>query len=184
MRLFEMKSLIIFITFAVCVLRISAQENFYEFTKTFNEDGYTYQCDVDKSKLVTLYNKENKLTYIEKKYRDTGKQVSMLYDNKKEFETETWTKPKCFSIVNKAFSSVEKQRVKGVELTISLYIDPDSGEVLEVEFQFTNFRPYATIPISVYRRIELDLKKNIRFTPTAEGKKLNYIFLWWRQEIK
>lgn len=184
MRLFEMKSLIILITFAVCVLRISAQENFYEFTKTFNEDSYTYQCDVDKSKLVTLYNKENKLTYIEKKYRDTGKQASMLCDNKKEFETETWTKPKCFSIVNKAFSSVEKQRVKGVELTISLYIDPDSGEVLEVEFQFTNFRPYATIPISVYRRIELELKKNIRFTPTAEGKKLNYIFLWWRQEIK
>ncbi len=179
-----MRTFILFIAFTLYVVDVFCQENFYEFTKTFNEDGYTYQCDVDKSKLVTLYNKENKLTYIEKKYRDTGKQASMLYDNKKEFEIETWTKPKCFSIVNKAFSSVEKQRVKGVELTIALYIDPDSGEVLEVEFQFTNFRPYATIPISVYRRIELEMKKNIRFTPTAEGKKFNYIFLGWRQEIK
>ena len=36
----------------------------YKKTTTFEVDGYTYQCDVDDgSQFVTLYNKENKLTY-------------------------------------------------------------------------------------------------------------------------
>lgn len=40
----------------------------------------------------------------------------------------------------------------------------------------------ATIPVSVYRKIETDFKNSISFTPTAEGKKLNYIYYWWSHE--
>ena len=46
----------------------------YKTTTTFEVDGYTYQCDVDAgSQFVTLYNKENKLTYEKIVYKDTGK---------------------------------------------------------------------------------------------------------------
>ena len=43
----------------------------YKKTTTFDVDGYTYQCDVDDgSQFVTLYNKENKLTYKDIVYKD------------------------------------------------------------------------------------------------------------------
>lgn len=179
-----MKSLIILITFAVCALKISAQVNYYESARIFNENSYTYRCDVAESRLVTLYNKENKLANVDQINKITGKFTSALYSNKRQLQEDTWTKPKCFSIVNNAFSEEEKQRVKGSEFTITMYIDSDSGKVSEVDFHFSIIRPYATIPVSVYRKIEVELKKNIWFTPTEEGKKLNYLVLWWRQEPK
>ena len=43
--------------------------------------------------------------------------------------------------------------------------------------------PFATIPVSVYRKIELELKKNIWFVPTTEGKKMNFLVRMWSQEI-
>ena len=74
--------------------------------------------------------------------------------------------------------------VKGKELIITMYIDPDTGKIADVEFIFTNFNPYATIPISVYRKIEVEIKKNIWFNITPDGKRFNYIMLWWGQEPK
>lgn len=178
-------------TFILCficcffVLNIAAQTNYYTNDKTFYENGYTYQCDVvEGAKFVTLYNKSNKFTYVDQIYKNTGKTVSIEQNRLKQLEDETWTKSKCLSIVNNAFSSAEKQRVKGNEFTITMYIDPDTGKVIDVEFQFVTFNPYATIPVSVYRKIELEIKKNVWFTTTVEGKKRNYIMLWWRQEPK
>lgn len=180
-----MKLIITIIAFVICAVDASAQTNYYETKKTFQEDGYTYQCDVlERAKFVRLYNKENKLTYIDQIDRNSGKLISMTENNIKNILPETWTKSKCYAIVNNAFSNIEKQRVKGFKITICMYINPVSGKVSEVEFQFVSFRPYATIPVSVYRKIETELKKNVWFTPTAEGKKLNYIFLGWRQEVQ
>ena len=46
----------------------------YDKTTTFETEGYTYLCDVDDgSQFVTLYNKENKLTYENIVYKATGK---------------------------------------------------------------------------------------------------------------
>ena len=50
----------------------------YKKTTTFEVDGYTYQCDVDDgSQFVTLYNKENKLTY--EKIVPTASSSNLLY---------------------------------------------------------------------------------------------------------
>ena len=50
-------------------------------------------------------------------------------------------------------------------------INSDTGKVDEVEFSFMNFGTYATIPISVYRKIETDLKeKGLVYPLTEEGK--------------
>lgn len=167
------------------MVELSAQTNYYSQDKTFYEDRYTYQCDVTEGAgLVNLYNKDSKYIYIKQINRYTGEEISIEQNRLKQLEEETWTKPKCRSIVNNAFSSAEKQRVKGKEFTITMYIDPDTGKVADVEFIFVNFNPYATIPISVYRKIEVEIKKNIWFKITPEGKKRNYIMLWWGQEPK
>ena len=45
----------------------------------------------------------------------------------------------------------------------------------KVDFDFVTFNPFATIPVSVYRQIEIQLKEKVWFVPTEFGKGLNYI---------
>ena len=180
-----MKVYFIWISLLFVTLTGSAQTYYYDVTKTFNEDGYCYQCDVLKgAKFVTLYNKENKFTHVDQINKATGEQTSIAESRKRMLEDDSWTKPKCFSIVNNAFSTIEKQRVKDKSFTVVLYINPDTGKISDVEFRFLSISPYATIPVNVYRKIEVDLKENIWFIPTIEGKKRNYIMLFWRHEVK
>lgn len=177
-----MKTMMILISTLFCVTYLSAQSYYYDVTRTFHENGYTYQCDVSPSKLVRLYNKENKLTYTKWVFKDTGKEPPFPY-NIDDAKDDRWTKRKCYSIVNNAFSAAEKQRTCGDELGICMYIDSNTGKVVEVDFTFLSIDPFATIPISVYREIEVELKKNIWFTTTEEGKKMNYLVRMWNQEI-
>ena len=170
---------------SLSTFNLAAQTNYYTHDKTFYEDGYTYQCDVEEgSQSVTLYNKNSKYIYVEQINRYTGKKISITEERLNQLKDDSWTKPKCFSIVNNAFSPTEKQRIKNYEFTIMMYIDPDNGKIADVEFMFVTFNPYVTIPVSVYREIETEIKKNIWFTVTDDGKKFNYIVLWWRQEPK
>ena len=179
-----MRTIIIFINLLICATHMLAQTNYYTKSKTFYEDGYTYHCDVPTYKLVTLYNVNNRWVHTYPKYKDTGKTFVMPEEGIDLIEDDNWTDNKCQSIVNNAFSTTEKQRVKGKEFTISMYINTTTGKVEEVDFQFESIESYATIPVSVYRKIEIELKNNIWFTPTTEGKKLNYILYWWSQEPK
>ena len=56
-------------------------------------------------------------------------------------------------------------------------------KVIDVSFSFANRDNFSTIPLSVYRKIELELKKNVWFTPTERGRQFNYIFRWWSQMV-
>ena len=47
-----MKTLIIFISILFSATYMYAQTNYYATTKTFNQDGYIYQCDVRASGLL------------------------------------------------------------------------------------------------------------------------------------
>ncbi|WP_195653249.1 DUF5043 domain-containing protein [Bacteroides cellulosilyticus] len=181
-----MKTLIVSICILFYVAYLHAQTNYYTTTKTFNESGYTYQCDIPPYNLVTLYNKSNKWIYVHSIYKDTGKNFVQdeAGDGIKLLESDTWTRSKRFSIVNSAFSASEKQRIKGHDFNIIMYINSSTGKVDEVSFEFHKSGPFATIPVSVYRKIETEIKKNIWYTPTTVGKKLNYIFYWWAQEPK
>ena len=67
-----MKTLIIFISILFSATYMYAQTNYYATTKTFNQDGYIYQCDVRASGFVTLYNKSNKLINVYPVYKNTG----------------------------------------------------------------------------------------------------------------
>jgi len=179
-----MKTLIIFISILFSATYMYAQTNYYATTKTFNQDGYIYQCDVRASGFVTLYNKSNKLINVYPVYKNTGESFVQTDAGIKLLESDTWTRSKRFSIVNSAFSASEKQRIKGHDFNIIMYINSSTGKVDEVSFEFHKSDPFATIPVSVYRKIETEIKKNIWYTPTTVGKKLNYIFYWWAQEPK
>lgn len=159
-----------------------AQTYYYLEPKTFQEKGYTYQCDLNGYQ-VTLYNKENKLTYEDNIDKRTGR---LYVPNGKgsHIASENKTKPQCYSIVNQAFSPEQKLRVKGQNIIIRLCISPQTGDIMEVDFNLIAVKqdPYQTIPVSVFRQIEVELKKNVRFIPSAEGKNMSYILLCWSQD--
>lgn len=173
-----MRTMIISFILAFCAVYTTAQTNYYTETKTFREDGYTYQCDMLSGERVKLYNKENKLTYVRQIFKDTKEVPGFGFDFDDVVE-DTWTKPKSLSIVNNAFTAAQKQRMKTQSLGICMYISPETGEVVEVAFSFTTFSPFATIPVSVYRKIEVELRQQIRFIPTKDGKRLNHLMRFW-----
>jgi hypothetical protein len=155
-----------------------AQTRYYQTTQTIQGDGYAYQCDV-KLKFVSLYNAANKWTYEDIRYKDTGKTPN-FDDIDPVMEDDNWTKETCHKIVDDAFSYEEASRVQNTKsMTISMYINSTTGKVEEVLFEFTTIGAYATIPVSVYRQIEVNLKKQVWFTPTQSGRRLTYILLWW-----
>lgn len=175
-----MKTFVAFIYFMLCAIYISAQTSYYTQTKTFTENDYTYQCDVRESGIVTLYKKGDKWVHTNTlTYRDTGENY-IIDDNTPDViePVDNNFINTCKSIINNAFSSEEKQRVKGSKFIFSMYINPTTGKIDEVTFEFYNIGSYATIPVSVYRYMEVNMKQKLSFKPTAEGKKLNYILYW------
>ncbi len=165
-----------------CAVYTAAQTNYYAETKTFKENGYTYKCDVLPGNDVHLYNRENKLTYVDQIFKDTKEVPGFGFDFDDVVE-ETWTRPKSLSIVNNAFTADQKLRMKNRSVGICMYISPETGKVIEVEFHLSTVSPFATIPLSVYRKIEVELKQQIWFTPTKDGKRLNHLMRYWRHSF-
>ena len=56
------RTLIVSICILFYVSYLHTQTNCYTTTKTFNESGYTYKCDIPSYNLVILYNKSNSST--------------------------------------------------------------------------------------------------------------------------
>lgn len=167
-------------------LTMTAQNYYYGVTKTFNESGYVYQCDVlEGAKFVTLYNKDKKFINVEQLDKNTGERMSIDY-KKRLLEDDSWTRAKCVSIINNAFSMTEKLRIKEKNrpISIMLYIDSGTGKIVDVTYSFISDTPFGMIPVSVYHKIEKELKENVWFIPTKEGKRWNYIALGWVHKVK
>jgi hypothetical protein len=163
---------------------VMAQTYYYNQTKTFYEDGYAYQCDKDASAMVTLYNRENKYTYERLVFKDgRDAEGAILFEGMKDLEDDNWTRRTCGAIADKHFSLAERRRVKGKKFGVTMLIDSSTGKVMEVYFEFLYHGVFATVPVSTYRKIELELKEKIWFTPTAEGKEMKFIMRGWRQEV-
>jgi len=175
------KELLLGVLMLCCSMAIQAQTYYYNESKTFKMLGYTYKCDNEL--YVTLYNINNEFTNSTEKYTTTG-EIFTMRNGVSPLESDHWTKHKCYSIVNNAFTADEKLRCKGEKLIIRVYINSQTGRIKEVQYHFLSEAPFATIPVSTYRKIETELKENVWFVPTAEGKKLNFIFLAWAQEPK
>jgi hypothetical protein len=180
------KILLLLICALFCLTKATALPYYYNTTKTFVDGQYTYQCDVPEWKLVTLYNKANKYTYTYYKYKD-GSSVSdpkILRGYIALIADDNWTRKKCTSLVNNAFSSSEKQRVKGKKVQVIMTVDTSTGKVIEVHFRFAYNNPVATIPVHTFIQIELALKNEIWFTITDTGKTLKFLKVGWMHEIE
>jgi len=167
-----------------CTSNIMAQVFLYDRSGAFftgGKDGVFFQADVSESGSVTLYNRANRLTYAT--HTIDGRPIE-LFERIIDTEPDNWTRPLAERIVNDAFSAAERSRIQpGQVLRIAMFICPQTGRVMEVRFGFSNRSGYATIPVDTFRRIELALREQIRFTPTADGRRLNYIFRTWSHQL-
>lgn len=171
------------------MLAISQTTNFYETTKTFHENGYTYQCDVDPSGFVTLYNKNNKWTYVPPMKKGsnvpfyvTPENFQPLLEEDKDIKNFKQMRKTYIEIINNAFREY-KGKMKGWKLSITTCTNSDTGKVEEVYFRFTTHTPFAQVPVSVYREIETKIVGYKR-TPTELGKSLNYICGFYHFEVE
>ena len=181
-----MKKIFILISLLYNILLALAQTNYYAVTKTFNEQGYTYQCDVSGGRNVTLYNKNNKWTYIKQMKKGTNTPFYVTPENYSPLyvkdKNEAYNDSIFKVIVNNAFADY-KGKMKGSKLTIITCTDSETGKISEVLFNFADFTPYATIPVSIYREIETKLI-GLKYTLTPLAKTLNYVYQWWPIEPK
>lgn len=176
--------LLVTIILLFVVQHMMPQINYYPSTKTFYEDGYVYQCDLDESGMLTLYNKDNRFTYARYANRD-GTRVSddVLLGRVQLIEDDNWTRRKCGEIANNVFSSSERVNVANGEYFVRLIVNTFTGKVDEVFFRFMYNDPFVTVPVSTFRKLELELKEKIWFTITPAGKKLKFIQRGWMQEV-
>ncbi|MGJ0827840.1 DUF5043 domain-containing protein [Bacteroides thetaiotaomicron] len=181
-----MKKIFILISLLYNILLALAQTNYYAVTKTFNEQGYTYQCDVSGGRNVTLYNKNNKWTYVNQMKKGTNTPFYVTPENYSPLyvkdKNEAYNDSIFKVIVNNAFADY-KGKMKGSKLTIITCTDSETGKISEVLFNFAGFTPYATIPVSIYREIETKLI-GLKYTLTPLAKTLNYVYQWWPIEPK
>lgn len=144
-----------FIIFLFSALLCGAQTNYYTETKTFYENGYTYQCDCTGEITIELYNKANKWTHVSQMIKGT---------NKPYYRKEGEYAPPCTSefyckmntatkkIINDVFSAY-KEQLKGRTLIFTTCINSDTGKVDESYFTFVNRGlSFAGIPVSVFRK--------------------------------
>ena len=167
-----------------CATFSVAQTNYYTTSKTFYENGYTYRCDSSDSRRIELYNVSNKWIGETVSYKSTGETFVMPDEGIQLTTHASWlaNEKKVENIVNAVFTTAQKQTITDEELTIIMYINTETGKIDDVCFSFLKDEPYAYIPVSVYRNIELALKENVQEVLTDEGRKLNFIY-WWTTVI-
>ncbi|GHT33428.1 hypothetical protein FACS189434_07530 [Bacteroidia bacterium] len=169
-----------------CISGTMAQTYYYDTSKTFSQNGYTYHCNTQSWGYVTLFNANNIYTDAKYVYKNgsTITNPDILDGTILLIAADDWTKQKCMSIVDNAFSAAEKTRVKGKEFDVSMTIDTNTGKVIEVDFRFYKNGPFATIPVTTYRIIEQNLKNQVWFTLTSTGKQLKFVQRGWMHEVE
>ena len=145
----------------------NAQTRFYDTDRTFHEQGFTY---VSSTTGVTVYlnNRDTRWIGRDLTNRDgtrRGAGPTIERSNRDQMEQLART------IINNAFTPAERQRLRGYRMDVTLFMNPDTGVVDDVQFIFGRTEGFATIPVTTYRRIELELKNRLRFVPTAEGRR-------------
>ena len=165
---------------------VAAQTHFYNETRTFYGSGFVYQANVNVHGCgrVILFNRYAGNFIDLQQYHRDGRLISDAdrdrYDDMEEVN-RLQMRELGHQIVRNGFSATEKSRLTpGERLGVILIICPDTGNVKEVHFHFIYDRSYATIPPATFRRIEQELKHQLRFQPTEFGRSMNFIFRGWR----
>lgn len=177
------RTLMTLFTLFVALIPLSAQQKYYTESHEIQTDSFTYICDVDKSRTINLYNQDNV-------YNTRSPQVNTVTNERAPenregnyLQSDNLTYNKCISI---CYNAIPKELLtpNGEHcFIVSLFIDSQTGQIRDVLFTFVDFENSASISPEVYRQMEVALKKNVCFTPTAEGKKVNYIYRYFTIEM-
>lgn len=150
---------------------------------TIYMENYAYVCDTLHG-WVNVHNMTNSVDKGFVCYADSGKiPDGDLFD----FGAPEYVKVpleqqrNMVSIVDNAFTIEQANLVGEEEFFVILYISTTTGEITDVYFEYDTDSGFTSIPMSVFRAIELQLKEQIVFELTEEGRKMNYCYLAWTQ---
>lgn len=87
------------------------------------------------------------------------------------------------AITDNAFTEEQIAKFGDDYFQINLDISSSTGEVTDVYFMIFPDTYYATIPIEVFRNMELQFK-DIVFELTEQGRNMNYVYLSWETTPK
>lgn len=87
------------------------------------------------------------------------------------------------AIVSNAFTEEQIAKFGDDYFQINLDISSSTGEVTDVYFMIFPDTYYATIPIEVFRNMELQFK-DIVFELTEQGRNMTYVYLSWETTPK
>ncbi|MBB4044664.1 DUF5043 domain-containing protein [Bacteroides reticulotermitis] len=165
----------------------TAQTNYYSTPKTFNENGYSYECTIGAGRIITLANKDNKYTNKMPAYV-TGKERGKEYvckgmSNVPISSEDIYSRRACYMTLKPLFTQEERKRLRDETLDINMIINPQTGRVMEVYFEFYILSLYNTVPLSTYRKIELELMNKVCFIPSETGRMLDFILFSWSYHL-
>ncbi len=175
-----MKRIILIFILILNIAFVKAQTYYYDVAGELSVENAAYVCELTDYGWVTLHNKQ--ITYGQEcpqVYTDGNKPVDdstepsepWLIDDQQMFHV-------CDSIwLTTTASYVSKKEAK--DTMIELYIDSQTGKVVDVIYGFRNDAAVATMPPSVYRKVEQLLKEKLNFKVAAAGKKVNYIYMMY-----
>lgn len=161
-------------------LFLFSQTNYYLETKTFTESDCTYKAEVHSWGIIDLYNVSNSWINKQQVYKGTNEIYVMSDVGEDLFDHASWQvgKENIQTILNNALSRDEKKMIGDKEIILTMYVNSTTGKIDDVCFTFFSKSSYRFVPVSTYRKIELEIKQNIQMTLTDAGRKLNYIY-WW-----
>jgi hypothetical protein len=160
-------------------------------TGTITQSGYTYKYrnlklagGIVLSDHVELYNATNSFLDVEWVYKDGAPLPLLPEDNTNtDFTDSSQSVRETIDMIKSCFSTYQKTLLRGKSMGITVRLDPSSGKIADVYFDFFRDSPFVNIPVETYRSVELALKQNLTITVTDEGRRLNYIELYWSQKF-
>ena len=177
-----MKLIKIYIVLSIEILTIFTinAQSLYSAGQTIVGNGFTYKCDNDYGVLV-LHNATDIWTSLSggMKMKDGSPFTFELRENPKGFIQSFESFTDMINTIKSQFTAAQVSMVTGARpLTVSMYINSDTGVIQGVSFDFLDSEPWAKIPIDTYRAIEVALKSKFTFQITDQGKKYNYNLCW------
>jgi len=187
-----MKKTIISIIVSLAVITTAAaQTNYYPKTEdTISKSGYAYGYRSEKTGGVVhksrleIFNMDNRYLDVEWRRKDGSKpsyEDQFATDEFPHSSTSTMTGDQFSSLINNCLSAQQKALLKGSFIDVICRVDTSTGKVADVYFSFFRLQPARYIPVETYRSIELAIKQKLSFTMTAEGQRMNYMEILWKQ---
>ena len=141
-----------------------------------------FVCDTLDNAIICIYNSKDKYWGKEQQFTDDTKWTEATLFGKGNLVKSTSGQARhMMNIVDNAFTEEMAAQLNETLLMISVQINSADGTVAGVGFMFNKGDEYESIPVSVYKQIEEEIKENLIFEITPKGKKLNYNTVGWLQ---